>query len=597
MAKWDEMIYAELHAGRPVYYSGSSESSGHAFVVDGYQADGQLYHVNWGWGGQCDGYYLLTLMNPTDLGTGGGSDTSGYRQDQAAVLGIMRPDGIDHSAERYIAPGLKGTNIWAGLSPDTFKDVMTFIYRSTSEVDADYEVVLASIGEDNTCTPVSDVNTQTYKVGYTYKTQWNLSLPNGTYKYTMLSRRPGSDTWLPMYNTGTYMELTVSNGWNNFTTHIAADEGLTATDFSTGGPVEKWQSCNVSFTIKNESANDFRGKIYLFLKQDNEQRKVSEQPFLTLEAGQSQVINTSFTMSYSGDGIILNVTTDDAGKVIIGSYTLPSVAEDADIQMVSGESSIRIDDQSISYNGYVTSYANQTYTRDIKAVIYKYTTNEEMGSKQVSVSVGQYAWEPVSFTFDGLDEETKYSLKFYFDKKGDGQWTEFCAYDFWTKVAAGTNSISLVDYQCWPHATSVDLYFWLLNNTANAYNDDIKVTVFDRETNAEIKSVTRTVAVPGNDYAEIPTITIDGLTPSTKYTVMFYFHKRAGSSEWTDFKTQYFKTDQSSGIDGIETDSDDATYYDLQGRKVELPLTKGIYILRTATDRRLGRPGRKVIIE
>ena len=57
--QWEDMVYNELEAGRPVLYGGLQESGvGHAFVCDGYK-DG-LYHINWGWSGSNDDYFLLT---------------------------------------------------------------------------------------------------------------------------------------------------------------------------------------------------------------------------------------------------------------------------------------------------------------------------------------------------------------------------------------------------------------------------------------------------------------------------------------------------------------------------------------------------------
>lgn len=56
----EELVYNELAENRPVYYQGNSSSlGGHAFVVDGYKADG-TFHINWGWNGDADGYFVLT---------------------------------------------------------------------------------------------------------------------------------------------------------------------------------------------------------------------------------------------------------------------------------------------------------------------------------------------------------------------------------------------------------------------------------------------------------------------------------------------------------------------------------------------------------
>ena len=80
---WENLIYNELSCSRPVYYSGRNSSAGHAFVCDGYDGSG-YYHINWGWSGTSDGYFLLTALDPDQQGTGGSS--SGYNQNQAALI-------------------------------------------------------------------------------------------------------------------------------------------------------------------------------------------------------------------------------------------------------------------------------------------------------------------------------------------------------------------------------------------------------------------------------------------------------------------------------------------------------------------------------
>lgn len=70
--QWAALMKSELDAGRPLIYTGSSSSGGHAFVVDGYDATG-LFHVNWGWGPSALGYYTITSLAYGQPGT------SGYR--------------------------------------------------------------------------------------------------------------------------------------------------------------------------------------------------------------------------------------------------------------------------------------------------------------------------------------------------------------------------------------------------------------------------------------------------------------------------------------------------------------------------------------
>ncbi len=60
-AYWN-FIAAEIMQGRPVYYAGSlMRTGGHAFVLDGLDDKG-MFHVNWGYGGDFDGYFRLDVL-------------------------------------------------------------------------------------------------------------------------------------------------------------------------------------------------------------------------------------------------------------------------------------------------------------------------------------------------------------------------------------------------------------------------------------------------------------------------------------------------------------------------------------------------------
>lgn len=86
--QWMQVIYDELSAGRPVLYGGQNSEDGHAFVFDGY-ASGDYVHVNWGWGGVSNGYFLVTALDPSTQGIGGSS--AGYNLEQDMIIGIQRP--------------------------------------------------------------------------------------------------------------------------------------------------------------------------------------------------------------------------------------------------------------------------------------------------------------------------------------------------------------------------------------------------------------------------------------------------------------------------------------------------------------------------
>ena len=80
--EWLDIIYQELDKGRPILYSGTEEnsmySSGHAFVINGYDTSGKVY-INWGWDGSYDGYYDIDLLNPA---------SQKYNYNQSMVVAI-----------------------------------------------------------------------------------------------------------------------------------------------------------------------------------------------------------------------------------------------------------------------------------------------------------------------------------------------------------------------------------------------------------------------------------------------------------------------------------------------------------------------------
>ena len=75
---WNDMLRAELDLSHPIYYSGSNDGGGHAFVCDGYD-DNDCFHFNFGWSGSGDAFYSTY-------------DVNSYNQGQAAVMNVIPMD-------------------------------------------------------------------------------------------------------------------------------------------------------------------------------------------------------------------------------------------------------------------------------------------------------------------------------------------------------------------------------------------------------------------------------------------------------------------------------------------------------------------------
>ena len=92
--EWRDLIYNELKAKRPVYYFAEDVvyNYGHAFVCDGYK-EGDYFHINWGWGGQFNGYYRLSVLSPREYGFK--QLPSIYTREQGAIIGFRPSEGAE----------------------------------------------------------------------------------------------------------------------------------------------------------------------------------------------------------------------------------------------------------------------------------------------------------------------------------------------------------------------------------------------------------------------------------------------------------------------------------------------------------------------
>ena len=96
-AEWTAMVKAELDLKRPILYAGEGDEGGHSFICDGYDTSNK-FHFNWGWSGDCDGYFTLSSLNPGGDGIGGGGYD--FSEGQEVIIGIRRP-GKDVNVSWY----------------------------------------------------------------------------------------------------------------------------------------------------------------------------------------------------------------------------------------------------------------------------------------------------------------------------------------------------------------------------------------------------------------------------------------------------------------------------------------------------------------
>lgn len=147
-SQWEEMIYQEIAHNRPVLYDGNAPDAnmGHQFICDGYDNNG-LFHINWGWGGYCDGYFLLSILNPDGRGIGGGSSADGFSDGQGILLGFAPP-----TAQEKLIPQIEGYGV--GVNTTNYQRASTDLDFTTINLKGNiwfyYEITPKNVFETET---------------------------------------------------------------------------------------------------------------------------------------------------------------------------------------------------------------------------------------------------------------------------------------------------------------------------------------------------------------------------------------------------------------------------------------------------------------
>lgn len=270
--EWQDLIYKELSEKRPVFYTGQANTGGHAFICDGYSGDG-YFHFNWGWGGQSDGDFLLSALNPMDQGIG--SYEGGYNSGQTAVINIMKNQGNGRCAILFASSGFTYENGIFNCGP-----ISNF---STFEVNATLGIEIINdngIGESqyfngtNISIPGANLDAGQYSSGIRPFIVNPQNLAPGKYRCYPVYKT--ADTpWCrlrPTYGEQQYVELTVGEDGSMTYTNPGAEVtyDLTATSFSVTGKVYKDSENIFSITVKNNADADYNNNIRMDVSQNGE---------------------------------------------------------------------------------------------------------------------------------------------------------------------------------------------------------------------------------------------------------------------------------------------------------------------------------------
>ncbi len=262
-SQWSNTLKNELNVNRPIQYAGFGGGSGHTWVCDGYD-NNDWFHMNWGWGGNSDGYFEIDYLNPGALGTGGG--TGGYNSGHQAVIGIQPPSGggggtgssidMEMYSDIYVYPDpieygqsfTVNANITNYSSSTFYGDITAALF------DADFNFVdyIETLTESNGLP-----SNYHYTNGLDFSTS-GLSAPPGDYYIGIFVFPNGGDEW-----------YYVQDGWyeNLIPVNIVYYNDIEMySDITMGSSVlTQNQAATFNYDVANFSGYDFYGSLSIDL--------------------------------------------------------------------------------------------------------------------------------------------------------------------------------------------------------------------------------------------------------------------------------------------------------------------------------------------
>ena len=434
-AAWNQKVYDELKAGRPVYYDGSSSGSGHAFVIDGYGGD-DYFHVNWGWGGASDDYFLLSILDSkNNSGAGATSSADGYSFDQAAIFGAQPNTGVPPAVtpilttESVALPdGTEFTRTDASKN-FVFKVGFSQYNGMNSTYTFDWGVGLFDTSDQLLTYPDYYYTKLDPGWGFwnaeevAFTIQFGSGVTDGTYIVKPISREISSEQWFANKGSDTWYVTAIIN--DNTLTLIPPTFGLTGT-LETAGKKEVGTPLAVNVSITNNGTL-YNDQIFLFVNGE----LVGGRHF-DIDAGQTDIVGFSIVPKTVGENEISVSTRSWNGSTqqyeytpfITGSVTIDaaSVANLTITSTVENANNYVVSESIIKFKAIVTNNASDTYDNEIRATIYKdghdgYYYSFKNLKKIVQVSSGETI--NVDFDFDDLDNDNYLIIV---DYKSEGEW-------------------------------------------------------------------------------------------------------------------------------------------------------------------------------
>lgn len=300
-SEWMDVIKKELDFGRPVYYGGTSEDglSGHAFVCDGYD-DAGFVHINWGWYGKSNGYFLVNHLDPDYLGEGGG--TGGFNRSQEVVIGIQPPSSsvptqkfpMVYAASRLSCASF-GTDFMLMSFIENY-DNQPFNGRVAAVLTKDGNIVKVLHEENLTIDGIKD-----FKTGYTSVTLRDIStsvtgVAEGNYEIRLAVKGGSISDWMTLRHAKGYADhataQVIGNQLMNIKQVFLHPEVKLLKRLNPEGEVYAKGAALFKVKLQNISDNYMLQNVVVRMTSQNDESKVYEsEHYVNVYDGATEAIN------------------------------------------------------------------------------------------------------------------------------------------------------------------------------------------------------------------------------------------------------------------------------------------------------------------
>lgn len=405
IAGWDSLLIAELSAGRPLYYTASSKTESHAFIIDGYDGNG-LYHVNWGWGGYCDGYFRISVLAPHDpsgLASSPSSDGFATRQ-WALTLVAPTPVAVTTPSVTCTALAVNGNKVTMTLM--NRRRTAVTVVPALAEIDYRGDTIIYG--------PAASVELPGVDVsGYNRAvTTEAIDLSHQMRGKTVL--RPAyriGDDWRLCESAGYYLYVVENNdGSLSITRHPLTS--LSAT-LSTKGTPTLGSTATVEATVTN-SGDEYSGMLYGFIGPTGQTLQNMLSTTVNIAAGGTERVLLNCYPPEAGTYQAV-LSTDASHNTVIGQTTFTVTSTQTQPEALQlGQTGVSVASGYAAVTFQLVNQGTELYGRPLHIVLHNRETGATTRTYDITgISIQPGASRQWTISFTGLPNDGVYTFDIY----------------------------------------------------------------------------------------------------------------------------------------------------------------------------------------